>query len=83
MNRVQSAVLMSECRIITTHDLGLERRSTDRRVFTLEEARSAAERNAVIAALKRARNTVTQAAQELGVSRATLYRIIEKYHIQT
>jgi DNA-binding NtrC family response regulator len=83
MNRVQRAVLMSECQTITTQDMGLECRSTDQRVFTLEEARSAAERNVVIAALKRARKNVTQAAQELGVSRATLYRIIEKYHIQT
>jgi DNA-binding NtrC family response regulator len=83
MNRVQRAVVMSEGRTITAQDLGLDRRTADRRITTLEEARGTAERKAVITALKRARRNVTQAAEQLGVSRATLYRLMVKYEIQT
>jgi DNA-binding NtrC family response regulator len=82
INRVQRAVVMSEGRTITAKDLGLDRRTIDRRVATLEEARGMAERKAVTAALRWARHNVTQAAEELGISRATLYRLMVKYKIQ-
>jgi transcriptional regulator with PAS, ATPase and Fis domain len=69
---------MCESRLITPADLGLERRVVGRSQLTLEEARIAAEREAIDNALRRARNNVSLAAKELGVSRVTLYRLMEK-----
>ncbi len=82
INRVRRAMVMSEHRLITPADLGLERRQSRRRLVSLAEARASAERQAVLNALKHSRNNVTQAAQQLGVSRITLYRLMEKMGIQ-
>ena len=82
INRVRRATVMCEHRLIAPADLGLERRqSSRRRVMTLEQWRTHAEREAVSNALRRNRKNVTQAAHELGVSRMTLYRLIERLHI--
>ena len=79
INRVRRATVMGEARLITPADLGLERReSSRRRVMTLEQWRSHAEREAIMNALRRNRKNVTQAARELGISRMTLYRLMER-----
>jgi DNA-binding NtrC family response regulator len=78
INRIRRALVMCESRLITPADLGLERRVVSRSQLTLEEARIAAEREAIDSALRRARNNVSLAAKELGVSRVTLYRLMEK-----
>jgi len=82
INRVRRAMVMREGRLITPEALGLERRNgLSREGASLEKVRDGAEREAVIAALARNRNQVLHAARELGVSRATLYRLIDKHHI--
>lgn len=82
INRVRRAMVMCEQRLITPAALGLERRNgLSREGVSLEMIRDSAEREAVIAALARNRHQVLHAARELGVSRATLYRLIEKHHI--
>lgn len=77
-NRVLRAVVMSEGRWITAADLGLVHRrpatGTD-----LDTVRTKAERDAIRRALLRAGNNVTHAARELGVSRMTLYRLMDKH----
>lgn len=83
INRIRRAMVMSEDRLITPTDLGLERRKSRRHLMSLAEARANAERDAVMYALKHSRNNVTQAAQHLGVSRVTLYRLMEKMGIQS
>lgn len=83
INRIRRAMVMCESRLITPTDLGLERRISKRYQLTLEEARTAAEKEAILSALQRARNNVSHAAQELGVSRMTLYRLMEKCGLQT
>lgn len=47
------------------------------RIVSLEEL----ERKAILEALSRLRNNVTEAARQLGISKATLYRKIERYNI--
>jgi DNA-binding NtrC family response regulator len=82
INRVRRATVMCEHRLIVPTDLGLERReSSRRRVMTLEQWRAHAEREAISNALRRNRKNVTQAAHELGVSRMTLYRLMERLHL--
>jgi|GEM_PF-2775244 len=82
MNRTRRAVLLSEGPHITPNDLELERRSLGRGFVTLDEARMAADREAIQATLLRTRFNIARAAQELGVSRMTLYRLMEKYDIR-
>ncbi|MBE2294799.1 MAG: sigma-54-dependent Fis family transcriptional regulator [Phycisphaerales bacterium] len=82
MNRVRRAVLLSEGPYISPNDLELERRSLGRGFVTLDEARMAADRETIQATLLRTRFNIARAAQELGVSRMTLYRLMEKYDIR-
>lgn len=81
MNRVQRAVIMSEGGLISPRDLGLERRTAEPRMVPLRAAREAAEKSAVRSALNYARNNHSLAADDLGVSRTTLYRLMKKYEI--
>ncbi|MFO1371580.1 MAG: sigma-54 dependent transcriptional regulator [Candidatus Competibacteraceae bacterium] len=82
MNRTRRAVLLSEGPYIAPGDLELERRSLGRGFVTLDEARMAADRETIQATLLRTRFNIARAAQELGVSRMTLYRLMEKYDIR-
>ena len=82
MNRIRRAVLLSEGPYITPVDLELERRSPVRTFVTLDEARMAADRETIQATLLRTRFNIARASQELGVSRMTLYRLMEKYDIR-
>jgi len=81
LNRVRRALVMAEGRLITRGDLGLERRSVPRDQLALEEARASAEKNVIQITLQHAGNNITHAAKELGVSRMTLYRLLEKHRI--
>ena len=81
VNRVQRAAVMAEGRFIQPEDLGFERNGQHESMMTLAEARAAAEQLMIRRALSKARNQVSRAAILLGVSRVTLYRLIEKYRI--
>ncbi len=81
VNRVQRAAVMAEGRFIQPEDLGLDRNAERIGTISLEDARAAAERLTIRRALSQARNQVSRAALLLGVSRVTLYRLIEKYNI--
>ncbi|WP_111415259.1 sigma-54 dependent transcriptional regulator [Billgrantia lactosivorans] len=81
INRVRRAMVMCEQRLIKPADLGLERRTSNRHTITLEEARNCAEREALISALSRNKHKIKKAADELGVSRVTLYRLMEKHQL--
>jgi two-component system response regulator HydG len=79
-NRVQRAVVMSEQRLIGPADLGLA--SVETPVgMGLDTARTMAERDAICLTLTRVGRNVTHAARELGVSRMTLYRLMDKHSI--
>ena len=74
-------MVMSEGRLISPKDLGLEG-SNDSRVWdALDEARTRAERGAISVSLQQAGKNVTEAARQLGVSRMTLYRLMAKHGI--
>jgi DNA-binding NtrC family response regulator len=72
---------MCEERLISPVDLGLEKRQRTRLKATLEEIRATAEQQAISDALFRNSNNMTQAASELGVSRMTLYRLMERHQL--
>jgi DNA-binding NtrC family response regulator len=81
INRVRRAMVMAEAKLIRPSDLGLDRRNGARHMMTLEQARSVAEVQAIKVSLSLTQNNLTHAAQQLGVSRVTLYRLMDKYDI--
>ena len=79
INRVRSAMVMSENRMLQPMDLGLDRKSERKDGISLESSRNRIEQERLQHVLSRNRNNVTEAARELGVSRATMYRLIRKF----
>jgi DNA-binding NtrC family response regulator len=79
MSRIRRAMVMCERRLITPECLDLDRRDGQRIVNTLEEIRNLAEMDAIRNAMQKNNGNMTAVSRELDVSRATLYRLIEKY----
>jgi two-component system NtrC family response regulator len=80
-NRVRRAVIMADGKRVTAKDLELTDTLSAVPPQTLKEARESVEREMVQEALRRHRGKVTAAALELGVSRPTLYELMEKLGI--
>jgi len=86
-NLMERAVILSRGEIIGTADLPLGEDSdsvsapTDRS-RTLKEAAEAAERKAILEALERSDGDKEEAAQQLDISRASLYSKIKKFDIR-
>jgi DNA-binding NtrC family response regulator len=79
INRIRQGVIMAEHPYLTPEDLGMERRASCAGHVTLDGARAKAEIDAIRSALRRCQQNVSAAAKELGVSRATLYRLLEHH----
>jgi two-component system NtrC family response regulator len=77
-NKLRGAVIMAEGHLIHASDLGLPAPVTGPPQLNLAEVRLQAEREAVIQALALAQNNVSRAAELLGVSRPTLYDLLER-----
>ncbi|MEW6157023.1 MAG: PEP-CTERM-box response regulator transcription factor [Verrucomicrobiota bacterium] len=77
-NRVRRAVIMAEGARVTETDLELEVEPGGFPGRTLREAREALERELVQNSLRRHSGNVTQAAHDLGISRPTLYELMDK-----
>ena len=78
-NRLKRAVLMSESRLITAGDLELSNVPEDLTSFDLRSVRAKAERQVIQRALARSDGRLTSAARLLGVSRPTLYALLEAH----
>ncbi len=77
-NRVKRAVVMTDQRLISPDDLGLT--SPVAAIgMELEAVRTMAERDAITLALERVDSNVTHAARALGISRMTMYRLMDKH----
>jgi len=79
INRIRQGVVMAEHPYLTPDDLGMERRASFSGRHTLDDARAKAEIDAIRSALRRCQHNVSETARELGVSRATLYRLLERH----
>ncbi len=78
-NQVKRAVLMSDGEEINETQLDLPKRSESRR--SLKSIREKSEREALLLVLESHAGQVSNAAKELGVSRATMYRLLNKHHL--
>jgi two-component system, NtrC family, response regulator len=81
-NRLKRAVVMAETRLIDAADLELEAPEDSLPDLDLRAARSRAEREVVQTALARSNNTLSVAARLLGISRPTLYGLMEVHGLE-
>ncbi len=82
-NRIKRAAILCEGRQIAPEDLELAERNTDGELaLNLKTVRADAERQAIDRALRHSGGNISQAARLLGVSRPTLYNLLEKHGIQ-
>jgi two-component system NtrC family response regulator len=80
-NRIRRAVIMSEEKKITPQDLEFEATPDKYRKMTIREARENMEKDLIIKSLSRHEGNLTKVAQELEISRPTLYDLMEKLGI--
>jgi len=80
-NSVKRAVIMAEGKRITEKDLELAPSGGVASVATLKEVREGVEKELIQQTLKRHLGKISSAAAELGVSRPTLYELMEKLGI--
>ncbi|MGF1752443.1 cyclic-di-GMP-binding transcriptional regulator VpsR [Vibrio makurazakiensis] len=79
MNQIKRVVLMSDSVMIDEDQLDLPKRSDARR--SLKSIRERSERDALLLVLESHGGQVSLAAKELGVSRATMYRLLNKHSL--
>jgi two-component system, NtrC family, response regulator len=82
-NRIKGAVIMAEGAVVTAHDLGLEDPGDDPEYLNLRTARARAEAQAVRQSLAVTKGNLSRAAEVLGVTRPTLYDLLEKHGIDS
>jgi two-component system NtrC family response regulator len=83
-NRIQRAIIMSDASAIEPDDLGCDMELPELEeevspVVTLREARERVERELLANAIERQGGNIAKAAEELGVSRPTLYDLLKKH----
>lgn len=82
-SRIKRGAIMAEGSQVTAGDLELDTVATgDNMPLNLRQIREAAERDAIIRALGHAGDNVSEAANLLGVTRPTLYSMLEKYGLK-
>ncbi|RAS69288.1 DNA-binding NtrC family response regulator [Vibrio diazotrophicus] len=81
MNQIKRVVLMSDTVVLEESHLELPKRSDGKR--SLKSIRERSERDALLLVLESYSGQVSVAAKELGVSRATMYRLLNKHNLIT
>jgi len=80
-NKIKRAVILSDDINITFKDLEIEKNTNTAMHVNLKEVRESAEIIAIKNALMHSKNNVSNTAKLLGITRPTLYSLIEKYGI--
>src|SRR5438067_3743292 len=80
-NRVKRAVVMTDGPLLSAADLGLAGSGEEPRSLDIREARARAEREVLQLALAQAGSNLTKAAKLLGISRPTLYDLMQQHQI--
>jgi two-component system, NtrC family, response regulator len=81
-NRIKRAVIMSDGMQVTVEDLELSMPEDHPMPFNLKQVRYNAERSAILRALNHSDNNITETAKRLGITRPTLYGMMEKYDLK-
>ncbi len=80
-NCIKRAVIMAETPVIRVADIGLGPAAQDE-VLNLRQVRDEAEKQAVIRVLGRANGNLSRAAELLGISRPTLYDLLDRFGLR-
>lgn len=80
-NQIKRAVIMAEGAQVTPADLEMEAPRSRYEGMALKDARAALEKELFTKAVARSGGNLTKAAMELGISRPTLYDLMDKYGI--
>jgi len=83
-NKIQRAVIMCETSVIEPQDFGLGETAKKRRIpvlesMSLKEAKALMERELIISSITRHKGNLAQIAEELEISRPTLYDLMRKH----
>lgn len=82
-SRVKRAVVMADGKYITLEDMALTEANEQSMPFNLKEVRHEAEKRAIVRCLVHVDDNISDAAALLGVSRPTLYNLMEKYGLRS
>jgi two-component system NtrC family response regulator len=81
-NRMKRAVIMADGKLVTAEDLDLDSGEQEKLPINLKAARESADRRTIRQALARSEGNISNAAKLLGISRPTLYDLLERYGLQ-
>lgn len=83
-NKLKSAVIMAEGTVVQAEDLGLmsSSKTAEPETLNLREVRELAESRAIRKAYQAADKNMSKTAELLGVTRPTLYSLIDKYQME-
>ncbi len=80
-NRVKRAVVMTDGPLLTAADLDLSTAGDDAKLLDIRSARARAEREVIQLALAQAGSNLSKAAKLLGISRPTLYDLMQQHQL--
>ena len=81
-NYTKRAVIMADGTLLRAADFGLEPAKSHDDVPTLRQVRDDAERDAVVRVLSRVNGNMSRAAELLGISRPTLYDLLNRFGLK-
>lgn len=79
---ISRAVIMADGVQISAEDLGLQVPTTQLEPINLRQVREDAERSALVKTMARVNGNVVKAAELLGVSRPTIYDLMNRHGIK-
>ena len=77
-SRIKRAIIMADGSQISPEDLEISEATAEPRPLNLKEVREEAERKAIIRAMSHCDQNITDAANALGITRPTLYNLLER-----
>ena len=77
-SRIKRSTIMAEGAYVTAQDLQLEESAQEDLPLNLKEVRQDAERKAIMRAMSHCNENISDAATILGITRPTLYSLLEK-----
>ena len=82
-NKIKGAVIMADSKMVTAADLGVAGGEEEGASLNLREVRQSAESKAIRVALTKSYGNISKAAEMLGITRPTLYDLLNKYGLSS